>query len=42
MIGIDPNGDTQKILPGWQLHDLQGPGDSNLLWYVTPPIAGKL
>jgi uncharacterized membrane protein len=37
MVGIDPHGDTQKILPGWQVHDIQGPGDSNLLWYVTPP-----
>ncbi len=37
MVGIDPSGDTQKILPGWQIHDIHGPGDSNLLWYVTPP-----
>lgn len=36
VVGIDPIGDTQKILPGWQVHDVHGPGDSNLLWYVTP------
>jgi hypothetical protein len=41
VVGIDPIGDTQKILPGWQVHDVRGPGDSNLLWYVTPGIARK-
>ncbi len=37
VIGIYPGSDTQRILPGWQVHDIHGPGDSNLLWYVTPP-----
>ncbi len=38
-IGIYPEPDTQRILPGWQVHDVHGPGDSNVLWYVTPPTA---
>ncbi|MGD0461833.1 MAG: glycosyltransferase family 39 protein [Tepidisphaeraceae bacterium] len=36
VIGIDPSRDTNKILPGWQVHDVHGPGGSNLLWSVTP------
>jgi len=36
VVGVDPGSDTRKILPGWEVHDIHGPGDSNLLWYVTP------
>jgi hypothetical protein len=39
VVGISPESDTRKILPGWRIHDIHGPGDSNLLWYVTPPMA---
>jgi hypothetical protein len=35
VVGISPESDTRKILPGWAVHDVHGPGDSNLLWYVT-------
>jgi hypothetical protein len=41
VVGITPASDTAKILPGWKVLDVHGPGDSNLLWYVTPPARGK-
>jgi hypothetical protein len=37
VVGVYPDIDTRKILPGWQVHGLQGSWGSNLLWYVTPP-----
>jgi hypothetical protein len=42
VIGILPESDTRKILPDWQIHDVHGSGDSNLLWYVTPGKPGEL
>jgi len=36
VLGISPDSDTAKILPGWTVRGIHGPGDSNLLWYVTP------
>jgi len=35
VVGIAPDSDTQKILPGWRVNDVHGPGEGNLLWYVT-------
>jgi hypothetical protein len=41
VVGISPDGDTRKVLPGWEVHDVHGPGDSNVLWYVTPGRSGN-
>ncbi len=42
VVGVSPDGDTRKILPGWAVHGLQGSWGSSLLWYVTPPKSGNL
>jgi hypothetical protein len=42
VVGISSESDTRCILPGWQVHDVQGSVAGNSLWYVTPPKAGNL
>jgi hypothetical protein len=36
VLGVSPDSDTAKILPGWTVRGVHGPGFSSLLWYVTP------
>jgi hypothetical protein len=41
VVGVSPDSDTRKILPGWQVHNIQGSWGGNLLWYVTEKPSGK-
>jgi hypothetical protein len=41
MVGVWPASDTERILPGWEVHDIHGPGNSSLLWYVTRARPGN-
>jgi len=35
IVGVSPENDTKRVLPGWRVQDVHGSGDSGLLWYVT-------